>query len=250
MRSVRNDMTIRVWHPPDAHLRASVLRTSAFSLLAVASVALMVRPWLQLGALYPGKAAVIFAAGMVMVIGYAGAHHPHERFGPANCVTTIRAMTVALIAGLIGEPEIPRAALAASIATAVMTVLDGVDGWLARRSRMISAFGARFDMETDAALVMAMSILIWQYGKAGVWALLGGMLRYIFVVAGWWLPWMARPLRPTRRARIITVCHMVGLSVALAPFVPVPPSTIIVGSTTAALAWSFAVDVRRLWRLE
>ena len=243
-------MTALEWHPPNAPLRAGVLRASVFALLVVAGIAMTVRPWLQLGALYPGKAAAVFAAWMAIAFGYVGAHHPHARFGPANHVTMIRVMIVALIASLIGEPVIPRAAAAASIATAVMAVLDGVDGWLARRSRMASAFGARFDMETDAALVMAMSILIWQYGKAGVWALLGGMMRYIFVIAGWWLPWMARPLRPTRRARTITVCHMVGLSVGLAPFVPVPLSAIVVGLTTAALSWSFAVDVRRLWRME
>jgi hypothetical protein len=61
---------------------------------------------------------------------------------------------------------------------------------------------------------------------------------------------MARPLRPTRRARIITICYTVGLSVALAPFVHAPLSAIVVGLSTAALAWSFAVDVRRLWRME
>ena len=111
-------------------------------------------------------------------------------------------------------------------------------------------------MDTAAAMVeqsrcvMAMSILIWQYGKAGVWVLIGGMMRYLFVIAGWRLPWMARPLTPTRRARVITVCHTVGVSVALAPFVPVPLSAIAVGLTTAALGWSFAVDVRRLWRME
>jgi phosphatidylglycerophosphate synthase len=242
-------MTLLEWHPPDAPLRASVLRTSAFALLAVAGVALMVRPWLQVGTLYPGKAAAIFAAGMAMAFGYAGAHHPYVRFGPANGVTTIRVMIVALIVSLIGEPASARAAAAASTATAVMAVLDGVDGWLARRSRMASVFGARFDMETDAALVMAMSVLIWQYGKAGAWALIGGMMRYLFVIAGWRLSWMARPLRPTRRARIITICYTVGLSVALAPFVHAPLSAIVVGLSTAALAWSFAVDVRRLWRM-
>ena len=243
-------MTALEWHPPNEPLRAGVLRASVFALLVVAGVAMTVRPWLQLGALYPGKAAAVFAAWMVIAFGYVGPHHPHAQFGPANHVTMIRVMIVALIASLIGEPVNQRAAAAASIATAVMAVLDGVDGWLARRSRMASAFGARFDMETDAALVMAMSILIWQYGKAGMWALLGGMMRYLFVIAGWWLPWMARPLRPTRRARIVTVCHIVGLSVALAPFVPVPLSAIVVGLTTAALSWSFAVDVRRFWRME
>ena len=243
-------MTVLEWHPPNEPLRADVLRASVFALLVVAGLAVTVRPWLQLGALYPGKATVGFATWMAIAFGYIGSHHPHAQFGPANHVTMIRVMIVALIASLIGEPVNQMTAAAASIATAVMAVLDGVDGWLARRSRLASAFGARFDMETDAALVMAMSVLIWQYGKAGMWALLGGMLRYMFVLAGWWLPWMARPLTPTLRARIITVCHIAGLSVGLAPFVPVPLSAIVVGLTTAALSWSFSVDVRRLWRSE
>jgi phosphatidylglycerophosphate synthase len=238
------------WHPPDEPLRAGVLRASALALLVVAGIAMTVRPWLQLGPLYPGKAAGVFAAWMAIAFGYIGSYHPHAQFGPANHVTMIRVMIMALIASLIGEPVSGEGAAAASVATAVMTVLDGVDGWLARRSRLTSAFGARFDMETDAALVMAMSVLIWQYGKAGIWALLGGLLRYLFVLAGWWLPWMTRPLTPTRRARIITVAHFVGLSVALAPFVSARLSQIVLGSTTAALVWSFSVDVRRLWRSE
>jgi phosphatidylglycerophosphate synthase len=243
-------MSILHWRAPDTPLRASVLRASAIGLVAVIGVAWAVRPWLQLGALYPAKVAAVFAATMAIVFGRVGDHHPYRRFGPANQVTMIRAMLMALIAGLIGEPELPPVAGTATAAAVAITVLDGVDGWLARRSRMVSVFGARFDMETDAVLVMAMSLLVWLHGKAGPWVLLGGMLRYGFVLAGWWLPWMARPLSPTRRARVISVCHMVGLSVALAPVIPTPISALAVGSTLAALSWSFAVDIRRLRRMD
>jgi len=243
-------MSALQWHTPNTPLRASVLCGSAVGLVVVIGLAWAARPWLQLDALYPAKAAAVFATTMVIAFGFVGEHHPYPRFGPANHVTMIRAMLVALIASLIGEPEIPYVAAAAAAATPVMIVLDGVDGWLARRSRMVSAFGARFDMETDAVLVMVMSILVWQHGKAGPWILLGGMMRYAFVSAGWWLPWMARPLRPTRRARTITICHTAGLSVALAPIVPAPLSAIAVAATLIALSWSFAVDVRRLWRME
>ena len=232
-----------------ALLRAEVLRASALAATIVAVIALVLREWLTLGALYPAKAAGMFAAAAACTIVYAAFHHPYGRFGPANRVTMVRLMAVAWIAGLIGEAAGARAALAAAIASGAMQALDGVDGWLARRSGMASRFGARFDMETDAALILAMSILVWQHDKAGVWVLSGGLMRYVFVLAGWRLPWLARPLRPTRRAKVITVCHAVGLSVALAPFIRVPLSSIAVGVTTAALAWSFAVDVARLRRM-
>ena len=65
-----------------------------------------------------------------------------------------------------------------------MTLLDGVDGWLARRHRIASAFGARFDMEIDALLILALSVLAWRHEKAGAWVVASGLLRYAFVAAG------------------------------------------------------------------
>ena len=243
-------MSALQWHAPDTPLRESVLRASGLGLVVVVALASVARSWLQLGALYPGKAAAVFATMMVIAFGFVGDHHPYRRFGPANHVTMIRAMLVAFIVSLIAEPGVARVAAAGTAAAVAVTVLDGFDGWLARRSGMASAFGARFDVETDAVLVMAMSILVWQHGKAGPWVLIGGMMRYAFVLAGVVLPWMARPLRPTRRAKTISVCHMVGLSTVLAPVIPVPLSAIAVAATVAALSWSFAVDVRRLWKME
>jgi len=131
-------------------------------------------------------------------------------------------MLVSLVAALIGEPPVPRAAAAAVGLTALSAVLDGLDGWLARRSGMTSEFGARFDMETDALLILVVSVLVWRHGKAGAWVVLGGLLRYAFVAAGWVLPWMAGPLTPTWRAKAITVAHIIGLTVALSPIVASP----------------------------
>src|SRR5437867_3690361 len=79
-------------------------------------------------------------------------------------------------------------ATAAATAGAIVTLLDGVDGWLARRTHMASTFGERFDMETDALLILVLSVLAWQYDKAGAWLVLAGLLRYLFVAAGWLLP--------------------------------------------------------------
>ena len=50
---------------------------------------------------------------------------------------------------------------------------------------MTSAFGARFDMEVDALLIQVLAVLAWQWDKAGPWVLMSGLLRYVFVAAGW-----------------------------------------------------------------
>jgi hypothetical protein len=73
-------------------------------------------------------------------------------------------------------------------------------------------------------------------------------MRYAFAAAGWMLPWLAAPLRPTRRGRAVAAGQLLGLGVALTPAVPPGASAAIAAMTLAALAWSFAVDVMRLWR--
>jgi phosphatidylglycerophosphate synthase len=158
-------------------------------------------------------------------------------------VTTVRVALVALVAGLIGVPADPSALWLGVVLASVAAVLDGVDGWLARRTGLASEFGARFDMETDALLILVLSILVWQHGKAGAWVLAGGLMRYGFVAAGWVLSWLARPLRSTRRGKTVAVAQIIGLIVALAPIVPAPYSAIVAAVTLTALVWSFAVDI-------
>jgi phosphatidylglycerophosphate synthase len=186
---------------------------------------------------------------MLVIVSRVGRHHPFGRFGPANHVTLLRLILVAAVGALIGERPAVRAAWSAVGVTVVVAVLDGVDGWLARRSRVSSAFGARFDMETDALLILVLSVLVWQHGKAGPWVLACGAMRYAFVAAGWWLPWMAGPLRSTVRGKTVAIAQLVGLGVALSPLVSQPHSAIVATVTLAALTWSFAVDVAWLRRI-
>jgi phosphatidylglycerophosphate synthase len=220
----------------------------AVGLGCTAVLASIVGAWVGAGAEYALKAAAFFAILTVAVITVAGAEHPYPRFGPANVVTTTRAILAALGAGLIGYPAPAHVLWGVIGLTGLLAVLDGLDGWLARATRMISAFGARFDMETDAAFILVLSVLVWQHGKAGAWVLLCGFMRYGFVAAGWLLPWLGAPLRATLRGRTVAIGQLVGLSVALAPSVPVPASAAVAAVTVAVLSWSFAIDVAFLAR--
>src|SRR5262249_57229581 len=125
---------------------------------------------------------------------------------------------------------------------------DGVDGWLERRTGLESAFGARFDMEVDALLIFVLAAIAWRWEKAGAWVLLAGLLRYLFVAAGWILPWMRRPLAPTQRARVICVAQIVTLIVAIAPSIPRRLSLPVAATGVLALSYSFFADTVRLWR--
>ena len=160
----------------------------------------------------------------------------------------IRAALVALAAGFIGAASLPSTAWIVVAAAVVATILDGVDGWLARRTGMASAFGARFDMETDALLIQVLAILAWQYHKAGPWVLASGLLRYVFLAAGWVLPWMRLPLFPSFRRKAICIVQISGLILTTVPPIVPPASEWLAAVSLAALVYSFLIDTLWLWR--
>ena len=231
-------------------LRIQVLLASGFGVSGVVVVSLVIGPSLQASAGHPWTAAALFAVMMTAVVATVSTHHPFARFGPANYATMIRAALVALTAALLVEAPAERIAWWVVGATAGLSALDGVDGWLARRTGLASAFGARFDVEVDALQILVLSLFVWRYDKAGVWVLACGSMRYLFVAAGWVLPWLAGPLRPTLRGKSVAVGQFAGLGLALSPVVPAPASAIVAAITLAVLVWSFGIDVRRLRRVE
>jgi phosphatidylglycerophosphate synthase len=230
------------------NLRSRVAVAGALACAGVVILAILLRGALPVGGLYAVKASGTLAVVAIIAAWTAGAHHPFSRFGPANQVTLVRAALVALVAGLVGEPAAASIAAAAVWVAVVVELLDGVDGWLARRSSQTSAFGARFDMEVDALLIMVLAILAWRHGKAGSWVLVSGLLRYAFVAAGWLLPWVSRPLPPSRRRQTVCVVQIAGLCMAVAPIIPPDTSAPLAAVSLAALGASFLVDLVWLWR--
>ncbi len=191
------------------------------------AVALLWTNLFALDAAYLAKAMAVFAVGAALVFNGVRKHHPFGSLGAANQVTVARGALVALLVALIGERTATGAPLLALAMAVIAALLDGLDGRLARRHHMASAFGARFDMETDALLIMVLSVLAWQFGKAGVWVLATGLLRYLFVAAGFGLPWLRRPLPPSQRRKIIAAVQMVTLNLTIAPFIPTAAASCI-----------------------
>lgn len=228
--------------------RSQLLLAGLVALAALVGGARLLVSFAGFDVLLPAVAGLVLAAKLLIALNSIGARHPHPTLGPANVVTLVRAALVALLAALIRDVPSPLWAWVAIGLGTVTACLDGVDGYLARRTRLTSDFGARFDMETDAFFILALSALVWRSGVAGAWILAAGALRYLFVAAGWVLPWMRAPLSPTLRGKTMAVVQMVGLLVALGPIIPAPLNTWAAGLTLAGLTWSFGLDVRRLWR--
>jgi phosphatidylglycerophosphate synthase len=167
--------------------------------------------------------------------------------GPADLVTLARAVltgavTVLVVDGVVGGSEV---AALTSVATLAL-VLDAVDGQVARRTGTTSAFGARFDMEADAFLILVLSVYVAQF--LGPWVLAMGVMRYAFVAASWTLPWLRAELPPSRARKAVAASQGIALVVAASGTVPRLAAFATVAAALAALAWSFGRDIRRLRR--
>jgi len=231
-----------------APVHRSAVTAGLVGLAGVAGLAWAARARLAVGEWYPAKASAVFAIVMLVAIGLLRGNHPFGRFGPANQITTARAMLVALVVSLIGEPDRTATAAGAAALSLLVTLLDGVDGWLARHSGMASEFGARFDMEIDALLILALAIPAWRYDKAGPSVIMSGLLRYLFVAAGWLLPWLQNPLPSSRRRQTICVIQIAGLTLTILPAIGRPLSLLPASVALMALCYSFLTDTLWLWR--
>lgn len=203
---------------------------------------------LALGGGYVPMALATFITMMLVALAGVGAHHPFDRVGPANLITGVRAVITALIAGAIAQAPTRALTWTLVVIAILAAVLDGFDGWAARRHGTSSAFGARFDMEVDAVLILVLAALAWRFDKAGPWVLASGLMRYGFVAAAWVWPWLNAPLPPSRRRQTVCVVQIGVLIGTIAPIIRPPLSVLLAAGALATLSWSFAVDVRWLMR--
>ena len=121
------------------------------------------------------------------------------------------------------------------------SLLDAVDGRVARRTGTTSSFGARFDGEADAFLILVLSVYVAEL--LGWWVLVIGAARYAFGLAGLVLPWLRAPLPFRYWRKVVTAVQGVVLTVAAADVLPAPASYAAVVVALALLAESFGRDV-------
>ncbi|MDY6942932.1 MAG: CDP-alcohol phosphatidyltransferase family protein [Pseudomonadota bacterium] len=222
----------------------------ALWLVTVLELALtgLVLTWLlwflvQDGVLLKGSArwslVAYWAVAGIVLMGIP-AHRPHDRFGWGNRITLLRAVLLCLIAGAAFLPRSGSWWLV--LGSTLFLVLDGFDGYAARRSGTTSRFGARFDMEMDALFALVAGFLIWRMDKTGAWILLSGFLRYGFVAFGYVLPRLRRPLPPSRFRGTLAMINAGILTGCMAPIIGPLVATVAALIGLVLVVCSFARD--------
>ena len=177
-----------------------------------------------------------------------GMRRSDRRFlGPADVVTLTRAVLVggvlALTAASFGR-QVPTAVMITLAGVAL--ALDAVDGKVARRTATASAFGARFDMEIDAFMILTLSVFVAP--TYGAWVLTIGAMRYAFVVASWLLPWLRSPLPPRYWRKAVAAAQGIALALAGSRLIPHVIGIAVLVAALALLVESFGRDVLWSWQ--
>jgi phosphatidylglycerophosphate synthase len=130
--------------------------------------------------------------------------------------------------------------------SAVALALDAVDGPVARRTGTATPLGARIDGEADAFLILVLSVAVSQ--DYGGWVLAIGAARYVFLLAGWLIPWLAAPLPPRYWGKVVAAVTGIVLTVAASGLLDRVTGMIAVAVALLLLAESFGRNAGWLYR--
>jgi phosphatidylglycerophosphate synthase len=98
--------------------------------------------------------------------------------GYANLLTLVRYVLILMIAAFSGIWPLWSLGFLFSIPV----LLDGLDGYIARRSNHLTKFGALFDLETDSLFMTMTGMILYQRHTVGAWLLPAAYMRYFFVL--------------------------------------------------------------------
>jgi phosphatidylglycerophosphate synthase/uncharacterized membrane protein YbhN (UPF0104 family) len=192
--------------------------------------------WLSYPPLLAFVAAPCF---FILVAKSRGNWTPAGEFGLPNLITTSRlGLTAALLFGYQHQTGLVLALIALA-----NILLDVLDGWLARRVGQSSEFGARYGIEADALLLLALTLVLYSRGVAGPWVLIAGLLRYVYDLAPAFFPPLGEAPR-SRIGRFVCVLMLVCFMSALVTTASLGQYLALVGTVAGSLAFMHSFWLR------
>lgn len=146
----------------------------------------------------------------------------------ANALTALRLLLVPIFVGLVIASEMTRPAwrIIACLTFAFASATDLVDGWIARRFHLVTAFGKVADPIADKALTGTALILLSAYGRVPWWVTLVILVREVgvTVIRFWVIRYGVIPASHGGKAK--TALQILAIVWYLWP---VPPALAVVG---------------------
>ena len=203
------------------------------------------------------QATIITVYVLILLrIGLPLNYHPrqkvlHSNLGYGTWMTITRAMLIAILAGYLFQPW-PQSRLfpgrlswAPGTLYLTASLLDYLDGRVARAGNHETRLGAFLDINIDAlGLLIAPLLAVWYGQLPGAYLSVGGV--YYLLVFGIWLrKKYSKPVfevKPRRSARIIAGFQMGFVGIALLPLIGPPLTTAVAYIFMIPLLAGFAKD--------
>jgi CDP-diacylglycerol--glycerol-3-phosphate 3-phosphatidyltransferase len=148
--------------------------------------------------------------------------------GTANRITLFRGL---LIAGFCGFVFLPRSTAYVEnwrwVPAAIFilaSLLDLLDGWMARKTATETELGRKLDTEFDALAILAGGVLALRWEKASLWFILVGLAYYLYRLGCRLRKRRGLPTAPLRPSRIRRPLAGTAMGLTGAVLLPVMPA--------------------------
>ena len=233
------------------HAVPTVLRVGgpAAGTLVLTAALIGLRPSVGVGPLADGVPAPVAVAGVCWAgqLWYLGRLLDAERRwlpGPADVVTLLRGALYAVVAGFVVVRPAPPLSWVPALLYGTATLLDCVDGTIARTVGTETDVGGRLDVALDAVGTVVAPLVAVAWGQLPIWYLSLSAARYVYVGGLVWRR-RRRPLFETPDddlSRYLGAAQMVFITAALVPATPAVLVEVVAPPLLVASLVSFARD--------
>lgn len=135
-----------------------------------------------------------------------------------NMITIGRVFLIPPVLYLIDKTD-PVKCVAASLIFVVASLLDAVDGWLARRAGLVTVFGKFVDPLADKIMVAALLVYLVADGRAPAWMVVVLLTREFYIAGLRSLASVEGVVIPASAGgKVKTIIQLVGISFLLLHF--------------------------------
>jgi CDP-diacylglycerol--glycerol-3-phosphate 3-phosphatidyltransferase len=137
----------------------------------------------------------------------------------ANALTTLRVLLVPVFGAFVVASELSNDGwrVAATVAFAVASITDYIDGWIARRLNLVTSFGKVADPIADKALIGTALVLLSAYGAVPWWVTALILVREIGITAMRFLVLRHGVIPASPGGKLKTMLQSIGIGWLLLP---------------------------------
>jgi phosphatidylglycerophosphate synthase len=134
------------------------------------------------------------------------------------------------------------------ILSTLSLIMDGLDGFIARKYNLVSKFGEIIDQESDNFLMLVISISLYLNKDIGLYVFLIPLYRYIFLASMKKYDWLKKTLPISQFRKIACVLTIILMIMSQDVYIDYENTVFLVILSLFIITFSFSKDIIWLYR--